>query len=324
MNADIVTAVDKGLGYLTKMQQPDGSFPAKWDGKGYPATMTSLSGLALMASGSTPEKGPYAAHLKKAMIYLLELGEAHPDGLIAGPLEMRATYGHGFAMLFLAQCYGDEQSTEYESRLKKLLDRAISLVARGQSPRGGWLYSPLGGGDEGSTTACVLQGLRACRNAGIKVPQTTIDRAVDYMRFCQNPDGGICYSSAFRGASRVSISAAAVSCFYSAGIYDRQAGGDSPESAMVEKLWRYLAQAVKNVEDYKGHYCYHHFYYSQAQYVRGGREWEAYYREISRDLARSQAANGSWPGDDVGPVYGTAVACTILQLPYGYLPICER
>jgi hypothetical protein len=237
---------------------------------------------------------------------------------------MRCTYGHAFSILYLAQCYGMEATAEYEERIKRLLNKAVNLLARGQSPRGGWLYSPSGGGDEGSTTACVLQGLRACRNAGIKVPKETIDRAVGYLRYCQNPDGGICYSSSHRGASRPAIAAAAVTCFYSVGLYDRETGGQGPEAAMVEKLWRYLNAAARNPDDIQGFYFYHHFYLAQAKYQRGGREWELYYAQIVRELLRMQAENGTWPGDDVGQTYGTAIACFIMQLPYGYLPICER
>jgi hypothetical protein len=324
MTSKIVESIERGLAYLLRVQQPDGSFPVRWEGKGYPVAMTSLAGIALLASGSTPGEGPHAAAIRKAMIFLLERGEAHTDGLMAGPQEMRCTHGHGFAMLFLAQCYGMEPNPEYEDRIRKVLDRAVALLARGQSPRGGWLYSPVGGGDEGSTTACVLQGLRACRNVGIKVPTTTIDRAVGYLRYCQNPDGGIAYSSAHRGASRPPLAAAGLACFYAAGVYDRRTGGDSPESAMVEKLWRYVQVATKDPESVKGHYYYHHFYMAQASYQRGGTDWDAYYKKTSAELLRMQAPDGSWSGDDVGPTYGTAMASIVLQIPYGYLTICER
>lgn len=324
MDSSIVSSVEKGLNYLAKIQQPDGSFPAKWDARNYPAAMTALSGLALLASGSTPEEGPYAENLKRAMMYMLDLGDAHPDGLVAGKEEARCTYGHGFGMMFLAQCYGMEQTPAYEERIKHTLDRAIHLVARGQSPRGGWLYSPVGGSEEGSTTACVLQGLRACRNVGLKAPTETIDRAVGYLRFCQNPDGGLFYSTAFRGGSLPAISTAAITCFYSAGVYDRETGGKSEESIFVEKLWRYVDHNTRSFSDRKGFQVYLNFYLAQAKYQRGGQAWESYYKQISKDLVAGQSPNGTWPGEDVGPTYGTAVACFILQLPYGHLPICER
>jgi hypothetical protein len=324
VNPAIVAAVDKGLAYLSKIQAPDGSFPANWEKRAYPATMTSLAGMALMAGGSTPEDGPYAANVKKAMIYLLELAESRSDGLIAGPQEMRCTYGHGFAMTFLAMCYGVEQNTEFEKRIKSVLDKAIALVARGQSSKGGWLYHPAGGGDEGSTTACVLQGLRACRNVGLKIPTETIDRAVGYFRLTQQPDGGICYSLAHCGGSSIALSAAATTCFYSMGVYERDVSGANPESVMVDKLWRFLDTALKNPDSIKSFYFYTHFYLGQSMYQRHGPEWRAYYQNVARELVKTQAANGTWAGDDVGPTYGTALGCFILQLPYGYIPICER
>ena len=39
---------------------------------------------------------------------------------------------------------------------------------------------------------------------------------------------------------------------------------------------------------------------------------------------KMQNANGSWDGDGIGPVYGAAIACIILQLPYKFLPIYQR
>jgi hypothetical protein len=325
MSPEIVKSITAGLDYLAKVQQPNGSCPARYDGRDYPAAMTAFAGLAWLASGSTPAEGPYAENLRRAMLFLMGLGDSHPDGLIAGTSEARCTYGHGLGMLLLAQCYGMEQTDVYEKGLKHTLDRAIKLVALGQSSAGGWLYSPVGrGGDEGSTTACILQGLRACRNAGLKVPTETIDRAVGYLQHCQNPDGGIAYSSVSRGASHLPISAAAIVCYYSAGVYDRKAGGTGAESVYVERLWRYVNGRTNVFASPKPYWTYTNFYLAQALFVRGGPEWERYYGELAKDYLARQAKNGSWPGEDAGPVYGTAIACFVLQLPYGCLPVCQR
>jgi hypothetical protein len=325
VNAAVAKAISRGLDYLAKTQQPDGSLPANVAGRSYPAAMTALAGVAFLASGSTPSKGTYSENIRRAMVYLMQLGDSHPDGLIAGKVEARCTYGHGFSMLFLGQCYGMEPAGEYEQRLKHTLDRAIQLVANGQSDRGGWLYSPVGkGGDEGSTTACVLQGLRACRNAGLKVPTETIERAAGYLQHCQNPDGGIAYSSVSRGYSRTAISVAAIACYYAAGLYDRAAEAENQESLFLSRLWRYVDENVVEFSSEREFAIYLNFYLSQAKYQRGGPPWESYYRKISRDMVGCQRANGSWPGEDVGPVYGTSVALVVLQMPYAYLPVCER
>ena len=329
---ETVKSIERGLEYLKRTQRNDGSWiDGGGYGGGYPAVMSSLAGLALLSSGSTPESGPYSKQVKKAMLYVLRLGESDKDGLISGPGgEGRSMYGHGFGMLFLAQCYGMDVNREFSERIRKLLDRAILVTASAQSkktgpsPGGGWIYTPSGGGDEGSVTVTQLQALRACRNVGVKVPKDVIEKAVAYLKFCQEPDGGICYSAQSRGSSRPPISAAAIACFYAAGVYDRQAGGAGPEAEMVEKLITYLKRNAMDLNRSEGHWFYMHFYLSQGLYMRGGTDWQGYYPKIRDRLVQSQVPDGSWNGDGVGTTYGTAIATTILQLPFGMLPISQR
>jgi len=326
-------AISRGLKYLKETQRKaDGSWLNQGGYGSYPAVMTALSGMAFMAGGSTPESGPYARQVSKAMNYLLRIAETHKDGLIAGPgAESRSMYGHGFSMLFLAQCYGQELHKRDSERIHKVLQKAVDLTVKAQSkaqtkprPAGGWYYTPGSNSDEGSVTVTQLQALRACRNAGVKVPRTCIEAAVQYLRICQQGDGGICYSFRSRGSSRPAISAAAIACFYAAGIYDRRTGGKGSESEMVEKLVNYVRPHIMNAGGSSGHYFYTHFYAAQAMYQRGGADWKKYFPQIRNRLLQMQAPDGSWNGDSVGTTYGTALATIILQLPYGYLPICQR
>jgi len=329
---ETVKAVERGLKYLANTQRADGSWMNRGGYGIYPAVMTSLAGVAFMSGGSTPETGPYYRNVSKAMQYILNVAESQADGLIAGPgAESRSMYGHGFSMLFLAHCYGMDVNTDYEKRLRKVLEKAVQVTVNAQSDlgpehkhAGGWYYTPQGNNDEGSVTVTQLQALRACRNVGIQVPKGTIDRAVSYLRQCQQADGGICYSFRSRGSSRPAISAAAVACFYAAGVYDRRTGGEGSEAEMVEKLVQYVRSQVR-VDGYGGgHYFYTHFYMAQAMYQRGGKDWSEYFPQIRDYMIRTQAPDGSWNGDGVGTTYGTAIATIILQLPYGYLPICQR
>jgi hypothetical protein len=246
-------------------------------------------------------------------------------------------------MLFLAQCYGTDVNTEYEKRIKRALEKAIRLTEKAQSDlgpqykhAGGWIYTPSGQGDEGSVTVTQLQALRACRNVGFLVNKATIERSVEYLKVCQQPDGGICYQFARGGGgggSRPAISAAAVACFYAAGIYDRQAGGaEGTEAKMVAKLVDYVKKSAMpdgGGAEWGGYWFYTQLYMAEAMYQRGGPDWPNYYKRIKEKLlaassSSGQMPDGSWNGDGIGTVYGTAVATIILQLPYGYLPICQR
>ena len=79
--------------------------------------MTSLAGLALLANGSSCYAGPHAEHVRAAVEYLLR--HADPDtGLIGSSAAGRPMFGHGFAMLFLAQVYGSEGQTALARRIR--------------------------------------------------------------------------------------------------------------------------------------------------------------------------------------------------------------
>jgi hypothetical protein len=199
-----------------------------------------------------------------------------------------------------------------------VLTRAVRITERSQSRPGGWLYSPNSDGDEGSVTVTQIQGLRACRDAGIQVSATTVRNAVRYIERSANPDGGIRYRVSMGGGSRPPITAAAVATLYNAGNYD---------SPLALKCLAYCDRTISvdsGGSGMWGHYYYSHLYYAQAKYQRGGREWDRYYRAMSLRLASMQSSDGSWMGDQVGTSYGTAIALTILQLPYQFVPIYQR
>src|SRR5262249_25497780 len=91
-------AIVHGLAWLCRSQNDDGSFGAgSYRGN---IAVTSLCGLAFMASGSSPGRGPYGAQIDKALQYVME--NTSQSGFIAvaassthGPM-----YSHGFGTLF--------------------------------------------------------------------------------------------------------------------------------------------------------------------------------------------------------------------------------
>ena len=310
-------AVDAGLAYLAKTQSPDGHWVNSQDGAAYPVSMAALAGMAFLANGNTPSRGPYADNVRRVVEYLLN--QAKPSGIITGPGQEqgRPMYGHGFGLMFLASAYGMETEDRTRARMRKVIEAAIDLTARGQSNIGGWTYIP-GGGDEGSVTVTQIQALRAAHNAGFTVPKGVIEEAVRYLERCRTAEGGIAYSFGSGGDTRLAITAAAVATLYNAGQYD---------SKLADDCLAYVSKAFKNSrEDWSafGHGFYAHLYASQAFYQASDRDWDEYFPAARDKLLAMQAADGSWNGDGIGPVYGTAVALTILQLPYKFLPIYQR
>src|SRR5262245_46609956 len=68
--ADARAAVEKGLGYLAKQQQEDGSFGSGGDSRN--VAVCALSGIAFLSAGSTPGRGPHGKQTAKCVDYLLD------------------------------------------------------------------------------------------------------------------------------------------------------------------------------------------------------------------------------------------------------------
>lgn len=318
MNEEAEKAIARGLKFLAARQGADGSWRTAGTYGTYPVAMTSLAGLALAASGSTPTQGPYAPQVRKALNFVVRSSQS--NGLICrkGEEESRSMFGHGYAMLFLAELYGMEEDQERQAQIRVALQRAVDLTESSQSRLGGWLYTPDMNGDEGAVTITQVQGLRAARNAGIAVPKRVIDRAMRYLEKSAQPDGGIAYRVGMSG-SRPPITAAAVACWFNAGEY---------ENPLAKKALKYCRQNIRvgagGMGDVWGHYYYAHLYMGQIMYLAGEKDWDGYFPRMRDDLIGRQQDNGAWEGDSVGEVYGTAVALLILQLPYSRLPIMQR
>ena len=312
----IHASVVRGLEWLRRNQANDGSWRNSGGYGSYPAAMTGIAGMAFIASGSTPTRGRYWNEVRKSVGFLLK--NADPNtGVISVPAEEgRSMYGHGFATLYLASVFGMEEDLRKQDKLKRVLDKAVQLIASAQSSAGGWIYTPDSNSDEGSVTVTQIQALRACRMAGIVVDKKVIDKSVDYIKRCQNGDGSIRYSLNSGGNGRPAITAAGVAVLYNAGVYD-----DQP---FVDKAVKYCMKHIKTSVNNTGHHYYAQLYWSQALYQRGGKDWEKYYKSMAAWLLKQQSKDGSWQGDGVGTVYGTGIALTILQLPYALVPIYQR
>ncbi len=267
--------------------------------------------MAFMSSGSTPGRGPHGKNVDRAIDYLLAHTEESgfinvPNASSHGPM-----YGHGFATLFLSECYGMTQRTDIREKLTK----AVQLIINTQNDEGGWRYQPVRRDADISVTICEVMALCAARNSGLYVPRETIDRCIDYVKRRQNADGGFMYMLQ-GGQSQFPRSAAGVVALYSAGIYD------SPE---IKKGLEYLMGFLPQLHDFNrdSHYFYGHYYAVQAMWQAGGEYWSKWFPAIRDALVARQSEDGSW-NDAICLEYGTSMACIILQIPNNYLPIFQR
>lgn len=342
--------VNKGLEWLRKNQnKTDGTWSANGQN---PVAMTSLAGLAMLMEGSTTTQGKYQENINKAAEWLINRSNkgGNRHGLIGMPENPgesgRYMYGHGFAMLFLASCYGEENDKDRREKLKDVLTRAVTYCGSAQSTQGGWFYTSKTEGhdsDEGSVTVTQMQGIRACRDAGIPVPKEIVKKGHDYLKRSTTQDGGVVYSlgrggmGAPAGGGRPALTAAAIACFFAAGDH---------KDDNIKKWFKFCERTIPvgggGIGVRQGHDEYTHFYYAPSLYFLGeegwgkmfpgtpagqGLTWKKYRDGFLAGICNSQTGDGSWAqggGWSVGPVYSTAVYCVIMQLDNNCLPVFQR
>lgn len=302
-------AINHGLAYLTSRQNDDGSLGS--GGYSRNVAIAGLAGMAFVASGSSSGRGPYGRNIERCIGFLLDNTQDSGFIMVTGAASHGPMYGHGFATLFLSEVYGMTGRPD----IREKLGRAINLIINTQNADGGWRYQPQRRDADISVTICQVMALRAARNAGVYVPNETIDRCIDYVKRSQNTDGGSMYMI-HGGPSAFPRSAAGIVALYSSGIYQ----GDEI-SRSLEYLMTHLPRG--EMFSHESHYFYGHYYAVQAMWHAGGQYWQRWYPAVRDSLIARQRDDGSWM-DSINPEYGTAMAALILQMPNNYLPIFQR
>lgn len=329
-----IAAVRRGLQWLADRQTPEG----RWESEA-PLATTSLALLAFMAQGNTESRGVFHANVRSGVKFLLR--HVTPPGASEndeqrGYIHLKddphsKMHAHGYATLTLAMAYGMGSAQRREEMRARLTD-AVRIIERSQDDSGGWTYHPVANsGHEGSITVCMIQALRAARDAGIRVDRVVIDNAVRYLERSQDPEtGGFCYNIDERGRDKQTygLTAAALSTLFATGEYGRR--------NMVEKGVRYMQDHFSaNLAGSTLWFYYANFYAAQTLWQVGGTTWgERYWREwwppVRDLLVRSQRTDGSFAlpftlgSQDLGPAYRTAFACLILEVPFQLLPLYRR
>jgi hypothetical protein len=200
-----------------------------------------------------------------------------------------------------------------------------------------------------SICVCQLQALRAAANVGVLVPKQAIESAKDYVRLSYNHNwnkGSFKYQIDWDDRSTFALTAAGVVALQSMGEYDRhrykpREGGPEITLELSHSI-RYLVasrpdRVLSDMNPGNLRLCdygfwYGHYYAAQAmhqyQFVdpRAWRDWDAQNR---KHFLKMQHPNGAWT-DEIGGAdssknaYATAMACLILSIPRGYLPIFQN
>ena len=307
----VEAAVDKALVYLTTHQRPDGSWPS---GFGNNNGINSICLLAFMGRGHLPGRGPFKHVVDRGVNFLMASQDdsglfrsPNPNG--NGPM-----YEHGLSTLAMIEAYGYRPSTQVRSSAQ----RGVDLIVKAQHETGGWRYQPVPVDHDLSVTVMQIVALRAAQNARLHVPETTTQKALNYVKACVVPGGGFDYQPG-KNAPEPARSAAGVLSMQLLGAFDDPA---------VEKGLNYL-HSIK-YQNGIGHFYYMNYYAMQAAFQAGGNHWERWHPKVRRFLLENQNEDGSWPGygsaKHNGPArcYSTGFSAICLEVYMHFLPAYQR
>jgi hypothetical protein len=337
-------AIDRGLAYLARAQNPDGGWPSgayavtRFNDPRIPRStgdlaVTALSVMAFLSAGHVPGEGTYRDVLDRGIRYVMT-NQAR-TGLFAAPFGGNTEmYVHGICTLLLAEATGmvdgrlaDDLRGRLTAAVRVVLDAQVDgNRARAGKDVGGWRYTTRSIDADLSVTGWQLMALRAAKNVGCDVPADRIEAAVAYVRRCHNSqNGGYMYQSGYGNVTAACTGTGILALELCGKEYHR-----TPEAL------RAASYLLKNpLVAGQTHFYYGVYYTSQAMFQMGDtlgtNYWKSYREDLHRLLLNGNppGRDGSWIGrgsDDsrFGPSYATAMAILALSVEYRYLPIYQR
>ncbi|MCA8945004.1 MAG: hypothetical protein KDB29_02140, partial [Planctomycetes bacterium] len=224
---------------------------------------------------------------------------------------------------------------------------AIGFIVKSQNRQGSWRYIPDQLDSDMSICVCQLQALRAASNVGVLVPKNAIEAAKDYVRQSYNHyryPGSFKYQIDWDDRSTFPLTAAGVVALQSLGEYSSHTYMGPTGQRITLDLNRSIEFIRDNRPDRQSGWLvagtrlcdygfwYGHYYAAQAmyqyQYV-SPRTWNEWNKLNRKHFLKLQHDNGAWT-DEIGGwdpeknAFATAMACLILSIPRGYLPIFQN
>jgi len=237
---------------------------------------------------------------------------------------------HCIATLALAEVSGMETDDLQKRKVKAVLDRCLKVILLAQQSRknkpihiGGWRYEPASADSDITVTTAAAAALRACRDAGMDVPQEAFDHAIAFVLNCYRADQkGFTYQG--EGATSINWTAEGI-----VGLHLLGASEKVPDPAV-----RWLSDLP--VKDGSRLFYQSLFYATRAGLMSTGPSdrtvWPAVWKNASDQLLPLQLKDGAWPArrdeigadDRPGRFYPTAMALLTLTTPMRMLPLYQR
>lgn len=343
----IEAAIARGIEFLLRAQNPDGSWgsarrtkglniyaPAPGAHHAFRAGTTALSISALIETGLHREDVRRALDRAESWLErrLPEVRRATPDTLYN---VWAHAYGIQALVRMLRRHEGDAERCE---RIRKAIAGQIELLERYQTVDGGWGYYDSAVGSKkpaatttSFTTATVLVAFDEARKVGVEPPEKIVARALATVRRQQKPDFSYVYSEPHKYYPMYDVNRPGGSLGRSQACnLALRLWGDERITDGVLRTWldRLLARNLwldmgrKRPIPHEswflvaGYFFYYGHYYAALSLEELPPEARSRYQEgIARILLRLQEKDGSWwdyPFYDYHQPYGTAFALMAL------------
>jgi len=340
---EIRSAIQRGVDFLLKRQNPNGSWgspytlrpvevfaPVPGAHHAFRAGTTGLCVAALVEAGSG--RADVASTLDRAEAWMLRelpnLRRATPDAIYNN-------WGHAYSIQALVRLLSrpglDEARKE---KLRQLVRQQIEMLQRYEFLDGGWAYYDFAAHTQkpsGSTisfvTATVLVALHEAKQAGFDIPEPIVQRGTASILRQRKPDFSYLYGEYLKYAPMHPVNRPAGSlgrsqvCNLAMRLW-----GDSEVTDEVVRLWLdrlfarnlWLDMGRKRPIPHESHFAiagyffyYGHYYAARCIELLPPEQRTAYQSHLAHVLLRLQEKDGSWwdfPLYDYHQQYGTAFA----------------
>jgi len=348
---DTEHAVNLGLQYLADQQSTDGSWDPnkgftirpRWatNDNGYRGAITALCTLPFLAAGNSPDEGPYALNVKRAVSWLMK--NQTSDGCVSyrGVMQM---YGHCVATLALCEAYGMTR----DARTKVSAERALRFLERTQSSGGGWDYQATissssrdAARNDLSISGWAVLALKSAKAVGFTVSESVVSNLTELYDRLSLETGETYYADREYGelpANRKGIGMVGVGLtsrviLDSDKFFRRNAAA---ERLLLEQKpdWNAFLEPSFGASDPNFNTFYGMYYGTLGMFLKNqgqGPAWEQWNTALKKTLLENQILKGdrkgSWPAADswIGPIMGDlySTACGVLSLEvyYRYNPM---
>ena len=201
---DIEQAIHRGIAFLLKRQNKDGSWgsanitrPGEIDSPvpgahhAFKAAVTSMCISALIEVGGDSEEVTRALDRGEAWLF-----EHLPHVRRATPDAFYNVWAHAYSIQALTRMLGCKPGdAERQKQIRAVIDNQIDRLNRYEEVDGGWAYYDFayhtqkpGGSSIGFVTAAVLVALHDAKLAGVDVPKRLVDRGTASILRQRKPD----------------------------------------------------------------------------------------------------------------------------------------